>query len=149
MIPRLAAFAFALALPWAACAAPFAYVPNEGSGTLSVIDTATDKVVAEIAAGTKPRGTVVGVDGRRAYVSDQPNNQLVMIDLDLRKVAGTIPLGAEVVLELLPPGGAAPMPITGRVAYHAGDNGTGLKFIYRDGGGSRRIRELIRRIRAS
>jgi len=52
------------------------------------------------------------------------------------------------VLELLPPGGAAPMPITGRVAYHT-SSATGLKFIYRDGGGSRRIRELIRRIRQS
>ena len=31
-----------------ALAAPFAYVPNEGSGTLSVIDTDTDKVVREI-----------------------------------------------------------------------------------------------------
>jgi Tfp pilus assembly protein PilZ len=59
-----------------------------------------------------------------------------------------ITLGTEVVLEILPPGGAAPMPITGRVAYHA-PNGNGLKFIYRDGGGSRRIRELIRRIRAA
>jgi Tfp pilus assembly protein PilZ len=57
-------------------------------------------------------------------------------------------LGTEVVLEILPPGGAAPMPITGRVAYHV-PSGTGLKFIYRDGGGSRRIRELIRRIRAA
>jgi hypothetical protein len=61
---------------------------------------------------------------------------------------GSIPLGTEVVLEILPPGGAAPMPITGRVGYHA-PNGNGLKFIYRDGGGSRRIRELIRRIRMS
>ena len=65
----------------------------------------------------------------------------------LQSARGQIPLGTEVVLEILPPGGAAPMPITGRVAYHA-PNGTGLKFIYRDGGGSRRIRELIRRIRA-
>ena len=55
-------------------------------------------------------------------------------------------MGTEIVLELLPPGGAAPMPITGRVAYHT-PSATGLKFIYRDGGGSRRIRELIRRIR--
>jgi Tfp pilus assembly protein PilZ len=61
---------------------------------------------------------------------------------------GEITLGTEIVLEILPPGGAAPMPITGRVAYHA-SNGNGLKFIYRDGGGSRRIRELIRRIRAA
>jgi Tfp pilus assembly protein PilZ len=57
-------------------------------------------------------------------------------------------IGTEVVLEILPPGGAAPMPITGRVAYHT-PSGTGLKFVYRDGGGSRRIRELIRRIRAA
>src|SRR5258706_3142573 len=34
-------------------------------------------------------------------------------------------LGTEAVLEILPPAGAAPMPITGRVAYHA-PHGTGL-----------------------
>jgi Tfp pilus assembly protein PilZ len=66
----------------------------------------------------------------------------------LRSEDGRIALGTEVVLEVLPPGGAAPMAITGRVAYHA-PNGTGLRFVYRDGGGSRRIRELIRRIRVS
>ena len=43
---------------------------------------------------------------------------------------------------------SAPMDITGRVAYHS-PGGVGIKFIYRDGGGSRRIRELIRRIRVS
>lgn len=57
-------------------------------------------------------------------------------------------LGTEVVLELLPPGAAAPLSITGKVAYHT-STATGLKFVYRDGGGSRRIRELIRRIRAA
>ncbi|MDE2296550.1 MAG: hypothetical protein KGK18_00130, partial [Burkholderiales bacterium] len=70
------ALALALSLPVAALAAPFAYVPNEGSGTLSVIDTASDQVVATIPVGKKPRGTVVSLDGRTAYVSDQPNNQL-------------------------------------------------------------------------
>src|SRR3954470_17138176 len=66
----------------------------------------------------------------------------------LKSGDGTVELGTEVVLELLPPGGAAPMSIAGKVAYHA-PGGTGLKFVYRDGGGSRRIRELIRRIRAA
>jgi Tfp pilus assembly protein PilZ len=67
----------------------------------------------------------------------------------LLKVGQASPaLGTEVVLELLPPGGAAPMSIAGKVAYHT-PAGTGLKFVYRDGGGSRRIRELIRRIRAA
>jgi Tfp pilus assembly protein PilZ len=66
----------------------------------------------------------------------------------LKSEIGKPALGTEIVLELLPPGGAAPMSITGRAAYHT-PTATGLKFIYRDGGGSRRIRELIRRIRGS
>src|SRR5690242_4007667 len=37
-----------------ACAQFFAYVPNEGSGTVSVIDTRGDRVVAQVAAGAKP-----------------------------------------------------------------------------------------------
>ena len=46
----------------AVCAAPFAYVANEGSGTVSVIDTASDEVVATIAAGKKPRGLAISGD---------------------------------------------------------------------------------------
>ena len=54
-------------------------------------------------------------------------------------------LGTELVLDLVPPGGAAPMEIAGRVSYHT-PAGSGVRFVYRDGGGSRRLRELIRRI---
>jgi len=57
-------------------------------------------------------------------------------------------LGTDLVVEIVPPGGAAPMEIAGRVSYHT-PLGTGLRFMYRDGGGSRRLRELIRRICAS
>jgi Tfp pilus assembly protein PilZ len=82
--------------------------------------------------------------------ADMTNGQLTEISVGgallLSPKEESIALGTEVVLEILPPGGAAPMPITGRVAYHT-PAGNGLKFIYRDGGGSRRIRELIRRIR--
>ena len=85
--------ALTLVMPLAALAAPFAYVPNEGSGSLSVIDTATDQVVGEIAAGKKPRGIVVSADGRTVYVSDQPNNQLVVVDIASRKATGVIALG--------------------------------------------------------
>ncbi|HEY3353051.1 MAG TPA: PilZ domain-containing protein [Polyangia bacterium] len=58
-----------------------------------------------------------------------------------------LPLGAEVILEITPPGGAGPMEITGRVTYLNGTEGAGLRFVYRDGGGARRIRELLRRLR--
>jgi Tfp pilus assembly protein PilZ len=57
-----------------------------------------------------------------------------------------LPLGTEVIVEVTPPGGVSPMAIAGKVAYHAGAD-AGIKFLYRDGGGSRRLRELIRRIR--
>jgi YVTN family beta-propeller protein len=89
----LMALALAVA-PLEGAAAPFAYVPNEGSGTLSIIDTATDQVVGEVAVGQKPRGTVVSADGRTAYVSDQPSNVLVIVDLVARKRSGTIAVGA-------------------------------------------------------
>jgi len=59
-----------------------------------------------------------------------------------------VPLGTELVVDLVPPGGQAPIEITGRVSYHT-PQGSGLRFMYRDGGGSRRLRELIRRICAS
>ncbi|MEO8006346.1 MAG: hypothetical protein ABI771_15635, partial [Betaproteobacteria bacterium] len=62
-------------------AAPNAYVPNEGSGTISVIDTTTDQVTKTIPAGKKPRGLAVSKDGTKLYVSDQPHNALVIIDL--------------------------------------------------------------------
>jgi Tfp pilus assembly protein PilZ len=57
-----------------------------------------------------------------------------------------LPAGHELVIELVPPGSAAPMAISGRVAQ-GGRHGLGVRFVYRDGGGSRRIRELVRRLR--
>jgi Tfp pilus assembly protein PilZ len=59
------------------------------------------------------------------------------------------PLETEVVLEVVPPGSMAPMELSGRVLYHAGPGLTGIKFIFREGGGSRRLRELVRRFKTS
>lgn len=56
-------------------------------------------------------------------------------------------IGTDVVLEITPPGSEAPFDLSGRVVYHAGDNQTGVRFIYREGGGSRRLRELVRRFK--
>src|SRR6266481_9833698 len=77
-----------------AWAAPFAYVPNERSGTISVIDTASDEVVATIKTGGKPRGTAVAPDGRWLYVSDQPSGSLLVVDLGKREIAERVPVGA-------------------------------------------------------
>jgi YVTN family beta-propeller protein len=97
-LPALGGLAVMLGLPLLAASAanggpPLAYVANEGSGSLSIIDTARDTVIGEIPAGKKPRGTVITRDGLTAYVSDQPNNRLLVIDLAQRRVSGDIALG--------------------------------------------------------
>jgi len=58
-------------------------------------------------------------------------------------------IGTDVIVDIVPPGGIAPMSISGRVIYHAGPGQIGLKFMFREGGGSRRLRELVRRFKLS
>ena len=66
-------------------AAPFAYVPNEGSGTISIIDTQTDEVVDEINIGGKPRGIAISPDGNTLYVSEQKGEHVDVIDTKNKK----------------------------------------------------------------
>jgi hypothetical protein len=58
-------------------------------------------------------------------------------------------IGTEVTLEIVPPGSSTSIGISARVLYHASADQTGLKFMFREGGGSRRLRELVRRFKAS
>ncbi len=77
--------------PQGAAAAPteLAYVSNEGSGEVSVIDVATDSVVATIAVGTRPRGVRVTPDGRTVFValSGSPRCPPTMPDEECEKLA--------------------------------------------------------------
>ena len=58
-----------------------------------------------------------------------------------------LPLGTLLIIELLPPGAAKPVSISGKVTYHLATGDSGLKFIYRDSGGAKRLKEWVRRIR--
>ena len=49
--------------------APRAFVSNERSGTISVIDTSTDRVVDTITTGGRPRGIQRAPDRSRIYVA--------------------------------------------------------------------------------
>jgi Tfp pilus assembly protein PilZ len=60
-----------------------------------------------------------------------------------------LPIDTEITLEVVPPGAAGSIEIAGRVSYHVPSGGSGLRFVSRDGDGDRRLRELIRRLRAS
>jgi len=83
-------------------------------------------------------------------------NQLEATEAELREISvsgglltGPIQpaVGTDVVMEIAPPGTEAPFDLSGRVVYHAGPNQTGVRFLYREGGGSRRLRELVRRFK--
>src|ERR1051325_9988497 len=47
----------------------FVYVSNERSGDITVIDGATDAVVATFKAGKRPRGIHAAPDGKRLFVT--------------------------------------------------------------------------------
>ena len=65
-----------------------AYVTNEDSRNLTVIDLATDSVVATIPVGTRPRGVKVSPDGRTVYValSGSPKCPPTMPDSECEKL---------------------------------------------------------------
>ena len=75
----------------AAQAGPLAYVPNEKSATLSVIDTSTDARQADIPAGQRPRGIAGG--GKRVYVTDGKTGSLLIIDTASGKLVRSVPVG--------------------------------------------------------
>jgi YVTN family beta-propeller protein len=65
-----------------------AYVSNEGSQELTVIDTRTDSAVATIPVGTRPRGVKVSPDGKLVYValSGSPRCPPKMPDAECEKM---------------------------------------------------------------
>ena len=60
-----------LVLSLAACAvAPRAYMANRGSDSVSVINTATNTVIATVPVGISPNGVAVTPNGMFAYVAN-------------------------------------------------------------------------------
>ncbi|HEY7958291.1 MAG: PilZ domain-containing protein [Polyangia bacterium] len=60
-----------------------------------------------------------------------------------------LPPGTEIVLDVTPPGSLRALEIAGRVAWtrHSdGEEGIGIEFKARDAGGTRRLKELVRRL---
>src|SRR3954470_9554346 len=86
-------FLAALAAPCIACAVPFAYVSNEGSASISVIDVASATVVRTLKTGAKPRGVAVSRDGERVFVSEQAGNALVAYDTNAGRELGRAAVG--------------------------------------------------------
>ena len=80
--------------------APLAFVSNERGGTVTVIDTARDRVVATIPVGERPRGIEASPDGGTIYVavssrSDPAGNSIVEIDARKKTIVRSLPSGPD------------------------------------------------------
>ena len=72
---------------------PFSYITNLGSNNVSVIETATDTVVATVAVGEGPWGVAVHPDGNRVYVTNNISNNVSVIDTTTNMVMATVTVG--------------------------------------------------------
>jgi YVTN family beta-propeller protein len=70
-----------------------AYVTNTNSDSVSVIDTATNTVIATIAVGDSPIGVAVNPTGTRAYVTNYLSDSVSVIDTATNTVIATIAVG--------------------------------------------------------
>ncbi|HEX7180846.1 MAG TPA: PQQ-dependent catabolism-associated beta-propeller protein [Thermoanaerobaculia bacterium] len=84
-------------------AAPFAYVSNERSGTVTILDVATDKPVANLRVHGRPRGIQVSADGKTIYVArsdpqnrkQNPLDAVLAIDVRQRQVVAKYDGGSD------------------------------------------------------
>lgn len=100
----------------ASVGALLAYVTNEDSQELTIIDTRTDSAVATIPVGTRPRGVRVSADGRTVFVAlsgspkcpptmpdeeceklkaDKTKDGIAVVDAASRKVTRVLPGGSD------------------------------------------------------
>src|SRR5215470_18135732 len=76
-------------------AAPHVYVANERSNDITIIDTATNSVVATVPVGQRPRGLGLSPDGNTLYVALGPERAIAAVDLATRKVVVRLPAGSD------------------------------------------------------
>jgi YVTN family beta-propeller protein len=55
------------------------YVTNVGSGTVSVLDTATNAISATLPVGASPTDVAISPDGHSAYVADRDSGTVAVI----------------------------------------------------------------------
>src|SRR5580658_171093 len=82
-----------------------AYVSNERSNTVSVIDTNKWEVVKTIKVGQRPRGIALTKDQKYVLVAVGDDDTIQMIDTGTNEIAGTLPSGPDPELFVEDPAG--------------------------------------------
>jgi YVTN family beta-propeller protein len=81
----------------------YIYVSNQGSNSVSVLDTASNTNVKTVLVGTSPAGVAVTPDGAHVYVSNQGSNSVSVIDTASNTVVATITVTAPTAISIISP----------------------------------------------
>ncbi len=81
----------------------YIYVSNQGSNSVSVLDTASNTIVKTVLVGTSPAGVAVTPDGAHVYVSNQGSNSVSVIDTASNTVVATIAVTAPTAISIISP----------------------------------------------
>ena len=110
---------------WLAMAAPasafIAYVSNEKSNTVSVIDTDKWTVINTIKVGQRPRGIEFTRDGKFVMVAVGDDDTIQMIDAKTREVVDSLPSGPDPELFI--------QDADGKILYVANENDNTVTII--------------------
>jgi len=90
---QVATLALLAGLASGSVAAPFAYITNQGSHDVSVIDIASQQVVHTIAVGRSPAGVVAASRAGKVFVSNPDSRDISVIDMREQRVVGTLAAG--------------------------------------------------------
>jgi YVTN family beta-propeller protein len=71
------------------------WVAVEDRGVIAVFDTTTYARVTELSAGTEPHGIAFATTGDRAFVTDEAENLVHVIDVAAKEVTATIAVDAQ------------------------------------------------------
>ena len=80
-------------------------MPGQPAGSVSVIDTAKNSVVATIPVHRNPSYISVDSTGQRAFVANTGSNTVSVLDLATRKVIDTVATGEKPTMALISPDG--------------------------------------------
>ena len=103
---QAAVLTLAASFAFDAAAKPFAYVPNQGSNTVSVIDIASDSIVTNLRAGISPVRVAIHPNNLKAYVANIGSDRVTVINTTNNSVGRTIVVGDSPAEILVSPDGA-------------------------------------------
>jgi YVTN family beta-propeller protein len=90
------------------------YVDNTAGDEITMIDTATNRVVGNIVSGPAPHGLVTSPDGRWLYISSEGRDELLAVDTATATISWRHPLSARPnEISISPDGRHVYVPIRG------------------------------------